>query len=130
MPYRLREQILDFATFVEDAAEDLLQSAGVPEASDDLVDQLVYIAGMWRLWQAINGQVSLLDNSLALLQTGGVEGVQMGRRVYTDRSPEREMLIELRETFTVTLMSQDLGYVTSGRSLPDLVRSVVRNYGR
>lgn len=97
LSYAHREQILGFATFVEDAADDLLEAAGVHNVGGQLIDQLVYAAGVWRLWQSINSQVSLLNNSLTLMATSGVNGVRLGSATYTRDSQQYLMLTRLRD---------------------------------
>lgn len=75
LPYSLKEQVIGFATYVDDASDDLLDAIGIHTPTRGQVDQLAYAAGIWRLWQIINSQLSLLDNSLALLQSATSPGM-------------------------------------------------------
>ena len=129
LSYAHREQVLGFATFVEDAADDLLEAAGVHNVNDQLIDQLVYAAGVWRLWQSINSQVSLLNNSLTLMAASGVNGVRLGSTTYTRDSQQNLMLTRLRDDLRRVLRDNGLQFMTSSASLPELVRSVVRTDG-
>jgi hypothetical protein len=127
LSYAQRDQILGFATFVEDAADDLLEAAGIQDISEPLIDQLVYAAGVWRLWQSINSQVSLLNNSLTLMAASGVNGVQLGSTTYTRSSSDYVMLTDLRNDLRRALQSVGLQFVTSSSSLAELVRGVVQD---
>ncbi len=138
LPYSLREQIIGFATYVDDASDDLLDSVGISDPSRVQVDQLVYVAGLWRLWQIINSQFSLLDNSLALLQPRASVGVSrapqnigylMGGNLYSRNSPQYAMLIALRDDLRAVLRAQQLGFISSARNLPELVRNVASQDG-
>jgi hypothetical protein len=129
LPYALREQVVGFATFVEDAADALLEAAGVYDVQASLIDQLVYTAGVWRLWQSVNGQTSLLDSSLRLLENNGVDGVQLGGSTYDRRSPQYWMLTNLRSELRSVFRDSGLQFVLTSTSLSDLVRSVVQANG-
>lgn len=129
LSYAHRDQILGFATFVEDAADDLLEGAGVHDVSQQLIDQLVYAAGVWRLWQSINSQVSLLNNSLTLMAASGVNGVQLGGTTYTRNSRQYIMLMSLRDNLRRVLRDNGLQFVPGSSTLAELVRGVVQADG-
>lgn len=129
LPYSLKDQVLGFATFVEDSADDLLESAGVTEISDSLIDELVFAAGMWRLWKSVNAQISLLDSSLTLLAASGVSEVRMGTTSYTRSSPVYGLLTTLRDDFRNSFRDGSQ-FIISSSSLTELVRNVVANSGR
>ena len=122
-----RDQILGFATFVEDAADDLLEAAGAEDISQNLIDQLVFAPGAWRLWQSINSQFTLLNSSLTLMAASGVNGVQLGSTTYTRNSNDYAMLTRLRDDLRRVLRNAGLQFVTSSSSLPELVRAVVQD---
>jgi hypothetical protein len=138
LPYGLREQIIGFATYIDDASDDLLDLAGITEPSRNQIDELVYIAGLWRLWQIINSLFSLLDNSLSLLQSNNLTGAtlgdsdigyRMGGQLYSRTSTQYSMLAGLRADLSATLISQQLGFVPAARNIADLVRGVVSQSG-
>jgi len=138
LPYGLREQIIGFATYIDDASDDLLDEAGFSQPSRNQVDELVYIAGLWKLWQIINSLFSLLDNSLSLLQSGNPTGAtlagtqigyRMGGQLYSRNSRQYSMLATLRADLSTTLISQRLGFVRNARTIPELVRGVVSQNG-
>lgn len=130
LSYAHRDQIIGFATFVEDAADDLLEAAGVQTINERLVDQLVYAAGVWRLWQSINSQVSLLNNSLTLMAASGVDGVRLGSTTYTRNSQQYVMLTGLRDDLRTVLRDNGLQFIPSSATLAELVRGVVQANGR
>jgi hypothetical protein len=44
LPYGLREQIIGFATYIDDASDDLLDAVGFSQPTRNQVDELLYIA--------------------------------------------------------------------------------------
>jgi hypothetical protein len=130
LSYAHRDQILGFATFVEEAADDLLEAAGVQAITELLIDQLVYAAGVWRLWQSINSQVSLLNNSLTLMAASGVDGVRLGGTTYTRNSQQYVMLTALRDDLRRVLRDSGLQFIPNSATLTELVRGVVQADGR
>jgi hypothetical protein len=138
LPYSFRDQIVGFATYVDDASDDLFDAVGIREPSREQVDQLVYAAGLWRMWQTINSLFSLLDNSLALLQprTVGSDltsesdiGYRMGGYLYSRNSRQYAMLTSLRSDLSTVLNDQGLSFIRTARNIPELVRGVVNQNG-
>jgi hypothetical protein len=127
--YSLRDQILGYATYVEDAAEDLFAGMGFADVPVERINTLVYVAGVWRLWQIVNGQISILDNALALLATSGVNSVQLGQTFYSGRSEGIHMLVELRDDLGRVLAQQGLSFVATSRTLRALARNVMDENG-
>jgi hypothetical protein len=130
LPYTLQDQIRGFATFVEDAADDLLEAVGARDIHETIVNQLVYAAGVWRLWQSINGLISLLSNSLTSLADTRVDGFQLGDTIYSTQSPEYAMLTNLRDDLRQVLRTSGFEFVLSSASLTELTRAVVQADGR
>jgi hypothetical protein len=136
LPYALQDQIINYASYVEDVADDLLTEMGYSDVPSAQIQAIVYTAGVWRLWQSINSQISILDNALALLRNSGAQSVQLGQSFYTirqgvdaGRSEAIEILTELRDDLRNVLSQQGLYFVTTTRSLSGLIRSVMDSNG-
>jgi len=128
LPYTLSDQILSFATFIEDAADDLFPAAGLPDPTSDQINQLVYIAGIWRLWKIVSGQLSLLNAALGFLSETDAPGVAdrvarpsggflLGATTYDRESPTYHLLLELETNLRQVLRDQDLMYVATSYTI-------------
>lgn len=136
LPYALQDQIINYASYVEDVVDDLLAEMGYSDVPLARKQAIVYTAGVWRLWQSINSQISILNNALALLRNSGAQSVQLGQSFYTvrqgidaGRSETVEILTELRDDLRNMLSQQGLYFVTTARSLNGLVRNVMESNG-
>jgi hypothetical protein len=131
LPYALRDQILGFATYVEDVADDLLAEMGYADVPPTRIQEFVYVAGLWRLWELITSQISILENALALLSHTSARGVQLGQSIYSvgTRQADFAFLERLRDDLRDTLIRQGLFFVTTSRSLQGLARNVMESNG-
>lgn len=64
LPTALREQLLAFSTYAEDSFEEICDALGVSGVSDQVERNFDMLATVWRLWQVVNGQYSLMMSSL------------------------------------------------------------------
>jgi hypothetical protein len=125
LPYALREQALGFAMYVEDGMEEFAAAAGVGDVTDAQTNEVVFLAGLWRLWRTISGQTGLLDLSLDLLNEHGTETIQLGGSTYSRGSIDYQVLVELQAGLREFLLTQQLGSVLFASSVADLIRQVV-----
>jgi hypothetical protein len=77
LPFTLREQIEGYAHSIDEVGEDILRDVGIP-FDEQVMDQLVFIAGVRRLWTIVDGQFSILNNSLLLMAKDQVDGFSVG----------------------------------------------------
>jgi len=114
LPPRLRDQLDGYVQTVEMHASDIFDDAGVP-ITPERRNQLVFIAGVRRLWALVDGQYELLHNTLDTLGGQEVDAISIGSTVYAPGSPEYRRVRLLRDQLRERL--QELGaldYVQAG----------------
>lgn len=95
LPPKFREDVLSYARSVESALPEIFRDAGVPE-TQELRDQLVFVAGVRKLHAICSSAFWILDNSLTGLQhTADIHQVKLGGLVVARGSRQ---WLELRET--------------------------------
>jgi hypothetical protein len=120
LPPRLREDVIGYARSVQSALPEIFQDAGVAETRD-LRDQLVFIAGVKKLYAICSSAFWILDNSLRGLERAEVRQVRLGG-VFLARG-SREWT-RLRDTFTameVVLQDQRILPFVYARSYVDIL---------
>ena len=123
-PYTLREQVIGFAMFVEDAAQEVLAMVEVQQPNAAMIDQLIFMAGVWRIWQTVNGPLRILQSATDLLSQQGVGVVQIGGSTYSRESAVYRMLISLRNDLLRLLQDQGLIELTRATTLRDVAHLV------
>jgi hypothetical protein len=96
LPPRLREDVIGYARSVQSVLPEIFQGARVVETRD-LRDQLVFIAGVKKLYAICSSAFWILDNSLRGLERAEVQQVRLGG-VFLARG-SREW-VQLRDTVT------------------------------
>lgn len=52
----MQRRVLDYGAFINEAAFDIFGEAGIVQPSESLVDELVFVAGMRKLWSIVEFQ--------------------------------------------------------------------------
>lgn len=105
LPPRLREDVVGYARSVQSALPDIFQGAGVAETRD-LRDQLVFIAGVKKLYAICSSAFWILDNSLRGLERAEVRQVRLGGVFLSRGSREWTQLRDAVTAIEVVLQEQ------------------------
>lgn len=70
LPYNMREAVDGYASSVYAAGEEIFRNASI-SYDEQLLDKLVFFAGVRRIWTLVDTQYWIIDNSLS--QLGKVE---------------------------------------------------------
>ena len=108
LPPRLREDVIGYARSVQSALPEIFQDAGVAEAPD-LRDQLVFIAGVKKLYAICTSAFWILDNSLRSLQRAEIQQVRLGGVVVARGSREWIQLRDAVMAIETLLQDQRIG---------------------
>ena len=108
LPPRLREDVIGYARSVQSALPEIFQDAGVAEARD-LRDQLVFIAGVKKLYAICTSAFWILDNSLRSLQRAEIQQVRLGGVVVARGSREWIQLRDAVMAIETLLQDQRIG---------------------
>ena len=127
LPAALREQLLAFSNYAEDSFKEICDALGVSGASNQAEQDFDRLATVWRLWQVVNGQYSLMMSSLRLLDTVTAVSFQLGRSQYSRGSERVRMLTDLRSGFLTALSAGGIGEVATMDTLRDVALYALRN---
>lgn len=107
LPPRLRDDVVAYARSVESAAPDIFREARI--AFDPrLADQLVFLAGVKKLYAICSGTYWILDNSLHSLQKAETYEVKIGSLRISRGSKEYGQFQALLGDLDEILMKQEL----------------------
>lgn len=107
LPYSLREQVLGYAESVAAAAPSIAAEVGI-DPSQQRVDELVFLAGIRKLYGLVASSYWALDNSTSLLTTSGVHSVRVGTQDYSRGSSLHTSLKDLFEALDHVLEREGL----------------------
>lgn len=95
LPWALRVDLDGYLRSVDFARDAIYREAAV---SQDEVppDTLLFFAGAWRLWNLVDGQHWIVQNSLALGADHGVARIRSGSAVYAQGSEDVRDIKRLR----------------------------------
>jgi len=77
LPFRLREDVIGYARSVQAAVPDIFREARMT-LDQGLADQLVFVAGIKKLYAICSGTFWILDNSLHSLQQAQAYEIKVG----------------------------------------------------
>jgi hypothetical protein len=120
LPFSLRGDIQGYIASVDDVKHDIFASVGF-EFSDELYEQLIFIAAIRRLWSIIDNQYWTIDNTLALGRRYNIGGIIVGRSRYTPTSSEYIEVRELRKELEQLLVSSDFRKYIDFSSLSEIL---------
>jgi len=110
LPFRLREDVVGYARSVQAAVPDIFREAGIT-LDQRLAGQLVFVAGIKKLYAICSGTFWILDNSLHSLQHTQTYEVKIGSMRISRESREYEQLRDLLNDLDNTLAEQRLGEI-------------------
>lgn len=120
LPYNLKNQIEGYVVSVEDLALDIFSHEGI-DFSKSLLDNLLFLAGMWRLWTLVDTYYWIMDNSISLVRTTNVHSIRIGSSSYTYDSRDYRELHELRQKLLNLFAQEELSQLTEARTISDLL---------
>lgn len=107
LPRGLADQLDTYMRFIEEVAPSIFDDTAVPF---DLVlrDQLVFLAGVRRLWALVNSQYRMLDESLDMLRATDIDAVRVGSSLFGRNTGDYVALRELRMSLRNELRRLDI----------------------
>ncbi len=107
LPPRLREDVVGYARSVQRALPDIFRDAKLAQ-EQGLADQLVFLAGIKKLYAICSGTFWILDNSLRSLNQAEAYEVRIGSMRISRGSKEWAQLRDLLNDLEVILAEQKL----------------------
>ena len=107
LPPRLREDVVSYARSVDNSLSDIFREARVAQ-DERLAGQLVFLAGIKKLYAICSGTFWILDNSLESLQRAEAYEVKIGSMRISRGSQEYRQLQQLLADLDEVLVAQNL----------------------
>jgi hypothetical protein len=143
LPFRIRDNLEGYVLSIEQAAPEIFTAAGV-DFTTELRDQLVFMAGVRKMWLLVDSQYQVLSRSLLVLEANQVALLQVGGTTYgsgrrvdgftTERSADgvraTAAYLEIqrfRDDFRTQLADMQLDVVVQISSLEELLQRIARS---
>jgi hypothetical protein len=123
LPAAVQRRVLDYGAFINEAAPDIFTEAGVSRPSANEIDQLVFVAGMRKLWALVEFQRNTI-NAITTTGSYGVEGVIARGTRYTPNSREVLAVNALGNELRNLLETGEVMPLIQLRSLAEVARAV------
>lgn len=123
MPFRLREQVIDYVASVADAIPEIFSDAGI-EFSAELRDDLLFLAGIRKIWTLVNGQFELVNGALTLLAESDVRRMRIGSMPLDRQSDLYRSLKTLRDGLQRTFIELGIFDTVRAESLTAMLLKI------
>jgi hypothetical protein len=120
LPPRLREDVVGYARSVQSVLPDIFRDAEIAQ-DEALGNQLVFVAGIKKLYAICSSNFWILDNSLQSLRTADTFEVRMGSLRVSRGSREWIQLRELLGNLEALLSEQRIFDVVLLTSYPEIL---------
>jgi hypothetical protein len=127
LPSSLREQVLGYARGLQAALPDISRDAGVAITAP-VADQVVFIAGIKKLYTLCSSSFWAIDNAGVLLAREGSAEVRVGRTFYSRQATFHQELRTLLGDFEAVLVRQGIHDAVVTESYAELVRRLSREH--
>jgi hypothetical protein len=121
LPARLRDDVVGYARSVQSAVPDIFREANLAQ-DQSLADQLVFLAGIKKLYAICSGTFWILDSSLQSLQNAEAYEVKIGSMRISRGSREWRQLHDLLNDLDTILVEQRLDEMVDSTSYPEILR--------
>lgn len=123
LPYNLREEIDGYAMSIYRAGEEIFREAGY-QYDEQILDKLVFFAGLKRIWSMVDTQYWIMDNSIMLIQKQGVHNIRIGGPSYGFNLDTYAEIRSLREEFKYILLKLGLNEILEANDIHDILEIV------
>lgn len=123
LPYGLREDIHGYVRAVDNAASEIAREAGI-ELTEPVLDAFLFVVGVRRLWNTINGLHWLARDAGVLFETADAPFVRAGSLSLGPDADFNSQLQALRAEFVLLLQEHELLEPVSMGQVSDVMRWV------
>lgn len=95
LPYNIRIEINGYVDSIENVSAEIFESAGIGY-NEGLLESLLLLAGIRRIYSMVDSQFWILDNSLSLVRQQEVRKIRIGSSSYGYDSEEYTEIRELK----------------------------------
>lgn len=123
LPRALRDQVVGYARSVSDAFFNIAREAQV-RPHGNLQNQLVFVAGIKRLYSLLRADYWLVENAISLLKSYDVDGFQLGRQTLAGDTPEHRDILAAYQELRGYLEEEGLWHLVQMNSYPEILKEL------
>ncbi|WP_338825148.1 hypothetical protein MHOCP_07020 [Moorella humiferrea] len=126
LPSVMREEIEGYIQSIESNAPSIFEEIEVKHPSEDLVEQLIFYAGIRRIWTLLSTVYWTIDNSLVLMRNYDVTSIRVGTTIYGKKTEYYLRLRQLFQDFNTLLSQLGLKEIVDASNLIEIATLIVR----
>ena len=124
MPSGMADSIVSYARSVEVALPDIFRDAQ-RKYRKDIADQIVFLAGVKKLFSIIDSTYWMLDNSSAILERQEISVIKVGSSDLSRSGEDYHLLKNLRQSLVEILSEQRIYHLVSERSYSNIIKQLM-----
>jgi len=126
LPYTLKNEIGGYATSIELASTEIFLNAGI-EKKQEILDKLIFLACIKRIWTIVSSQFWIVDNTLTLIShDSDFKEVKVGATIFSKTSDTYKQLKDLRDKFELLIHELELNEIVQSKTLVDILKLIDR----
>ncbi len=124
MPSGMADTVVSYARSVESALPDIFRDAR-RKYRKDIADQIVFLAGVKKLFSIIDSTYWMLDNSSVILERQQISAIKVGSSDLSRNGEDYYLLRELRQSLVNVLSEQRIYHLVSERSYSNIIEQLM-----
>lgn len=125
LPSVMREEIEGYIQSIESNVPSIFEEIGVKHPSDEFVEQLIFYAGIRRIWTLLSTVYWTIDNSLVLMRNYDVTSIRVGTTIYGKKTEYYLRVSQLFQDFDTLLSQLGLKDIIDARNLTEVAILIV-----
>jgi hypothetical protein len=125
LPWAMRDSVEGYVDAVAAALPELERESG-GKLPRQRVDEFLFIVAVRRIWDAVNAQYWIIDNSVTIARRRDLAGFQAGRDKFSKDSDAFAESRELRDQLVELMRRLEIESLVTDYSLADVLRDMRR----
>ena len=123
IPYSLSDQVLSYSRSVSVALPEIFDEAGVAY-NRDIADQVVFLAGVRKLFSIIDSAYWVIDNASAILEKNDMHRIRVGGTNLSRGADYHYSVEQLRKNLIALLEDNNIYRYIADQSYVEIVRDL------
>ena len=120
----MADSVVSYARALEVALPDIFRDAQ-RKYRKDIADQIVFLAGVKKLFSIIDSTYWMLDNSSAILERQEISVIKVGSSDLSRSGKDYQLLKNLRQSLVEILSEQRIYHLVSERSYSNIIEQLM-----
>ena len=124
MPSGMADTVVSYARSVEIALPEIFRDAK-RKYRKDVADQIVFLAGVKKLFSILDSTYWMLDNSSAILERQEINAIKVGSSDLSRNGEDYYLIKNLRKSLVEILSEQRIYHLISERSYSNIIEQLI-----